>query len=401
VRRASFRPAIVVVAAASLLFTACHSSSRATPGRSGPSSAPTSGTAPAPTTATTTAAIGPAIVFTTQGRQLDAYATTRPFATHTVVPSPAADRNGVDVSGQICFDPTDHRRFVTVDRTAAADGQVGWGVFKLSGSTLDKLSAQETARLVPTFQRSSDPPAPSGCAFLPDGRLLTTDLGDQSSGAPDGQLIEWFPPFEQDTVVSCKVAIDLPAPQGVLADGDRVLVADSRGGGVASFVASTLPTSNRATGGCGRHDTTGAALALGVVQGAWLQDAAAHGLSRPSAIATAGADTLYVSSPSTGVIAEVDSVGRFVRSVLAPPAGHTLGTRPFPTGTPSGLGVDPAGALYYADTGFVVENTRMVPGLRTGTIRRITFTNGVPRPPEVVDTGLEAPGGIGIWVPSS
>jgi hypothetical protein len=392
---------MVLVAVASVLFAACHSSARATPAGSTTSTTPTTSTAPAPTTTTTNAPLGPAIVLSTQGRELDAYATTRPFATQTVVPSPAADHNGVDVSGLICFDPTNHRRFVTVDRTAAAEGQVGWGVFELSGSTLGKLSAQETARLVPTFQHSSDPPAPFGCAFLPDGRLLTTDLGNQSSGAPDGQLIEWFPPFGQDTVVSCKVAVSLPAPQGVLAQGDRVLVADSRGGGVTSFVTSTLPTSNLANGGCGRHDATGAALALGVVQSAWLQDAAAHGLSRPSGIAASARSTFYVSSPRTGVIAEFDSEGRFVRRVLAPPAGQTLGRRPFLTGTPAGLGVDPAGTLYYADTGFVVENARMVPGLRTGTIRRITFANGVAYPPEIVDTGLEAPDGIGIWVPSS
>ena len=337
-------------------------------------------------------------MLTAQANRLDAYSTAAAFANHTVVPSPAADRNGVAVSGQICYDPTQPRRFVTVDATSVADGQVGWGVFQLAGNALDKLSAQETARLVPTFQPSRDRPTPFGCAFLPDGRLLTTDLGNQSSGPADGQLIEWFPPFDQDSVVSCKVAVTLAAPEGVTADGDRVLVAETRGRGVTAFVTSTLPTSNAASGGCARRDKTGAALALGVVQSAWLQGVAAVVLSQPAAIVAAGTGGFYVSSPSTGVIAQVDRAGHFVRRVLTPPAGASLGLRPYTTGTPVGLGVDPTGSLYYADAGFVVRNATMVPGLRTGTIRRITFANGVAAPPEIVDSGLESPEGIGIWV---
>jgi hypothetical protein len=394
VRRAS-----VLVAALALLASACHGgggSSAASSAARTPTSAPAIAT-----TTTTPSAAGPAIVFSAQGSELDAYATAQPFATQTVVPSPAADRNGVDVSGQICFDPTNPRQFVAADRTDAADGQVGWGVFTLSGRVVGKLSAHETARLVPTFQPASDVPSPFGCGFLPDGRLLTTDRGNRSSGPADGQLTEWFPPFDHDTVVSCKVDVTLAAPEGLLVDGDHVLVTESRGGGITSFVSSTLPTSNRATGGCPRRDVTGAALAIGVVRTAWLQNAAAAGLTRPAAVVRSEAGTFYVSSPRTGVIAEIDAEGHVVRRVLVPPAGSGLGRHPFVTGTPMGLGIAPNGTLYYADSGLVVQNAKLVPGLRTGTIRRITFSNGKPQPPVVVDTGLEAPDAIGIWIPTA
>jgi hypothetical protein len=400
VRRASFRPGIVLVVALTLVAGACHSGSHGATATSGSNDTKTSSTAGA-TTTTIPAALGPAIVLSAQGSELDAYSTERPPATQTVVPSPAADHDGVDVSGQICFDPTSPRQFVAVDRTAAADGQVGWGVFTLSGHALGKLSARETARLVPTFQPSSDAPSPFGCGFLPDGRLLTTDVGNRTGGPSDGQLIEWFPPFDRDTVVSCKVDVTLAGPEGVLVDGDHVLVAESRDGGVAGFVSSTLPTSNRPTGGCAGHDVDGAALAIGVVHSGWLQNAAAARLTRPATIARAGDNTFYVSSPSTGVIAQVDANGRFVRRVLAPPPGALIGRHPFVTGSPVGLGVAPNGTLYYSDSGLVALGSALVAGVRTGTIRRIVFTAGKPQPPEVVSTGLEAPDGIGVWLPSA
>lgn len=356
------------------------------------------------TSTTPAVPLGAAIVFNAQGSRLDAYSTTQPFTTQTVVPSPAAAKDGVDVSGQICFDPTEPRRFVAVDRTAAIDGQAGWGVFELSGRALGKLSAKEVARLVPSYQptSSSAGPSPFGCGFLADGRLLTTDVGNPSSGEPDGQLIEWFPPFDQDApVAACKVEVALAAPKAVLVDGDSVFVAESRGRGVTSFVTTTLPTSNQAGGGCTRQDATGAPLASGVGQSEWLQGTAATAMSRAGAVAPAGNGNFYVSSPSTGVISEVSAAGLLVRRVLSPPEGEKLGRRPYSTGTPLGLGVGPDGTLYYADPGLVLRNGTAVAGLRAGTVRRITFVAGAPQRPEIVDSGLQSPAGIGIWIPSA
>jgi len=388
--------ATVTLAALVLVVSACDSGSKGTPHAT---SSVTTDTV-APTTSTPSVPLGSAIALTAQGNELDAYATTRPFATQTVVRSRAADHSGADLSGQVCTDPADRNRFVAVDRSAAADGQVGWGVFTLSGGALGKLSAKETARLVPTYQSSRDGPEPFGCGFLPDGRLLTTDLGNRTTGAATGQLIEWFPPFDTDTVASCKVDVALAAPQGVLVSGNVVYVAESRGRGVTSFVTLSLPATSHATGGCDRSDATGAGLASGVVQSALLGNASANGLGNASAIAPAANGNLYISNPRTGVIAEVTAAGVFVRAVLAPPAGAVLGARPFATGTPMGIDVDQGGVLYYADPGLVVRNGKITNGVRTGTLRRITFVDDVPQPPEVVDSGLEAPYGIEIWLPT-
>src|SRR5205085_4928457 len=127
-------------------------------------------------------------------------------------------------------------------------------------------------------------------------------------------------------------------------------------------------TAVASNGGCDRRDATHARLASGVVRSPLIQNPSAHALSDPAAIAPAHNGDLYVSYPRTGVIAEITPGGAFVRQVLAPPAGAALGKRPFETGTPMGLAVDPGGTLYYADTGFIVRDARVVAGLRTGTI---------------------------------
>jgi hypothetical protein len=49
----------------------------------------------------------------------------------------------------------------------------------------------------------------------------------------------------------------------------------------------------------------------------------------------------------------------------------------------------------------VLRNAMAVDGLRTGTVRRIDFVRGVPQTPEVVDSGLQAPDEVGIWIPGS
>ena len=97
-----------------------------------------------------------------------------------------------------------------------------------------------------------------------------------------------------------------------------------------------------------------------------------------------------------GVIAQYDSNYAFVRRVLEPPAGETLGPVPFSTGTPLGIGVDSRGTLYYADIGVVVDSSGIGPGRKTGTMRKITFVKGEPQPPVTMQSGLDFPDGIGI-----
>ncbi len=92
--------------------------------------------------------------------------------------------------------------------------------------------------------------------------------------------------------------------------------------------------------------------------------AVGNGLAAPIAIVPAPTDDFYVSSVITGVINEYDANGAFVRTILQPPAGETLGAKPFSTGTPLGLGVGPDGTLYYADIGIVITSEGIGPGPR-------------------------------------
>jgi hypothetical protein len=119
----------------------------------------------------------------------------------------------------------------------------------------------------------------------------------------------------------------------------------------------------------------------------------------PNAVAPAPRGGLYVSSVINGAIGEFDSAGRFVRTVLKPAAGDTIGEQPFRTGTPLGIGVSRAGDLFYADIGITITADGVGPGERTGSVRRIRFVDGRPRPPQTMDRRLAFPDGIGVFEP--
>ena len=83
----------------------------------------------------------------------------------------------------------------------------------------------------------------------------------------------------------------------------------------------------------------------------------------------------------------------FVRTVLEPPGPSVF---PIPTGNPLGIGLASDGTIYFADIGLVGGSGGIGPGNRTGTVRRIRFVDGAPQPPEIMDSGLDFPDGIGI-----
>ncbi|GIU87456.1 MAG: hypothetical protein KatS3mg009_1971 [Acidimicrobiia bacterium] len=352
------------------------------------------------TTATQPAAAAAPLVFNGQGNDLVAYATEPPFEDQVVIPhyDEARQPDGLDINAQICFDPDDPRRFVAGEDTLqSTTGEPGWGIFELEGDRIGELSARQVGKLVPTYQPTADNPENYGCGFLADGRIVTTDIGDQVSGA-NGQLIVWFPPFESRDVGYCKLDVTLPTAQSILVDGDSVYVAAARGG-VFRYDATTFPTSPAPEDGCDGEDGTGAPLATGVTREQFLSADDTNGIATPAGLALGPDGQLYVSSVFNGVISEFTRDGTFVRRVLEPPAGETLGERPFTTGTPLGIGVGPDGTLYYADIGIVVSEGGVGPGERTGTVRRIRFADGEPQPPETMADGLAFPDGIGVWVP--
>ena len=353
------------------------------------------------TTAPTTVAPPKAadtIVLNGEGNNLSAYSGDDPFRKQVVITNAAEDpEHGLDINGQICFDPADPQRFIAgEDTNQDTTGHPGWGLFDLSGDEIGKLEAKQVAKLVPTYQASDDNPENYGCGFLPDGRVLTTDIGNQASGPGDGQLIVWFPPFSFDDNSYCKVDVELTTGQGIALDDTSVYVAEARKPGVFRYPIASLPTGADAAGGCGRLDATGAPLADANGKQPFILPTPENHLATPNAIVRDRKGHFFVSSVFNGVIAEFNSDGGFVRVVLEPPAGETLGAEPFSTGTPLGIGLDGDGNLYYADIGIVVGEG-VGPGERTGTVRKIAFVDGEPQAPMVMDSGLAFPDGIGIY----
>ena len=74
-------------------------------------------------------------------------------------------------------------RFVAGEDTLQdTTGHPGWGILELAGTEIGELSVKEVGKLVPTYQPSNDNPENYGCGFLADGRILTTDVGNQATG---------------------------------------------------------------------------------------------------------------------------------------------------------------------------------------------------------------------------
>lgn len=336
------------------------------------------------------------IVFNAETNRLNAYDVTDGFTKQTVIPSHADDpQDGLDINGQICFTRDGSRHFVAGEDTGQPIDPAGWGFFRLDGREIGDLSATAVGKMVTTFQTSMNNGEPYGCGFLSDGRLLTTDVGNQASGPETGQLIVWFPPFEGTfgSVRYCKLDTAIGTAGSIFVDDqDRIYVASARGNnyGILRY-SPPFPTSADAAGGCGQTDDTGAPLADNVSRERFIVGSGS--LPAPSGIVQSPAGTFYVSSVLNGAIIEYDEDGMLIRRILTPERGDVA---PFATGTPFGLGIDGDGTLYYADLGVVLDLGDIGPGPNLGTVRRIRFIDGEPEFPETIDSMLNFPDGIGI-----
>ena len=402
-RRRHGAVAFAIAAVLPLVAVACSSDSS-----DGPSAS--SGGAAATTTTSATSSPEQTLVFNGHGNNLDAYATQPDgdgtFAKQRVWETVDTDpEHGRDLNAQICFLPRTkdgEQWFIAGEDTGQDDPNrpPGWGIFQLEGNAIGNLKSTQIGKLVPTFQPTNDGAENYGCGVLSDGRVVTTDVGNQAGGMGDGQLIIWFPPLtggaypKFDEVPYCKLDVGLPTAQSILVRDDKIYVAAARSN-VFEYTGP-FPTSNDAAGGCGQQDATGAPVADHVDKKTFIA-AGPHGLATPAGLADAPDDGFYVSSVFTGVINEYDEDGTFRRTILQPPAGEKLGEEPYSTGTPLGIGVDDDGTLYYADIGVVVTADGAGPGDKTGTLRRITFGDGKPQPPEIMDDTLDFPDGIGVW----
>ncbi|MBM3672143.1 MAG: hypothetical protein FJW86_08195 [Actinobacteria bacterium] len=351
------------------------------------------------------------IVLNGQGNDLDAYTGNEPFKHQLVIQNHSEDPNGRDINAQICFFP-DGKTFIAGEDTGQPDPVQGWGIFKMKGTKVGKLKTKQIGKLQPTYQGASDNAENYGCGILSDGRVVTSDIGNQASGPENGQLIIWFPPFtagfeELDDgsngtngdVPFCKLDIAIGTAGSIqIDDEDRILISSARGAttGVTRYTGP-FPTSDDAEGGCGQTDSTGAPMADSVTKEKFITTE--NELATPNGLAPTGDGGWYVASVANGLINEYDADGQFVRTILRPPAGEGLGPERISTGTPLGMGVAPDGTIYFADIGIVIDGTRIGPGDGTGRVFRITFVDGEPQPPEVMADGLAFPDGIGIYVP--
>lgn len=351
------------------------------------------------------------IVLNGQGNDLDAYEGAPPFDTQKLYTARSKDPKGFDINAQICFFGKDGRTFIAGEDTGQPDPIQGWGIFRLKGSKVGKLGVKQIGKLQPTYQGATDNAENYGCGLLSDGRLLTTDIGNQAEGVGDGQLIVWFPPFTKGfrtvaegtygKVAYCKVDIAIGTSGGIAVDDDDyVYVASQRGdgAGILRYAGADFPTGPTPADGCDGTDGTGAPMATGITHEQFI--APGNGLIAPSAIVPSPNGGWFVSSVFPGAINEYGVNGDYYRTILEAPEGEGLGAEPISTGTPLGLGIAPDGTLYFADIGLVISDDGGIgPGRGTGTVRRITFVNGEPQPPETMATGLAFPDGIGMFVP--
>ncbi|MDE0613091.1 MAG: PQQ-binding-like beta-propeller repeat protein [bacterium] len=316
------------------------------------------------------------LVFSPQGNNLVVYGDNG--GTQRLITNAREDPDGRDINGQVCF--TGDGRFIAGEDTGQPEIPAGFGIFQLEGDELGSLTATQVGKLTPDFEAADNQPEPYGCAFLPDGRLLTTDVGNQASGPGTGQLTVWFPPYDG---ARCVVADDIATAQQLAADGDGVLVASARPPTIGIQRYSNLPRSED------ECDPAAVTVELFIAVG--------DGVTLTTGVAADRQGGWYVSDTLTGVINQYDGDGNYLRTVLAPPEGEGLGLEPISTGSPLGIAVGLDGTLYYADLALALNGGNIGPTGGQGTVRRIRFdADNQPMAPETIDYGLNFPDGLGV-----
>ncbi|MGZ4695483.1 MAG: hypothetical protein ACXWA3_17810, partial [Acidimicrobiales bacterium] len=242
------------------------------------------------------------------------------------------------------------------------------------------------------------------------------------------------PPFDGTAPASCTLATGIATPLGLTSGPDDVLyLASARAptagvwrysGAFPTSAATcapataappvtpgtTLPPSTTTTTVPGQGSTTTRPTTPGppaepkqpLVSSLFIP-ATRDELSTPSAVSVVpSGEAVVVTSPPDGTILAYDVNGTVIGPLLEPTTGSTLGpATSFPGGTPFGVVVSPDGAVIYADPGLVRSPSGVItPGDQTGSLRVIETQNGSSGTPQDIDTGLDDPDGLGLYVPS-
>jgi hypothetical protein len=234
----------------------------------------------------------------------------------------------------------------------------------------------------PNVDQNADPQGakdPQGCAFLPDGRLIATDVGSEQIGLNDGALMMFFPDGPnggyQTYCFLDKALADPGMP--TLDDDGNVYVPEPQALRVTKFTPP-YPTS--------AADCTNPAQLVTTLPGksTWLS-AGVGGLTIPVSITRVrGSDHFYVAGAlAPPIINEYDASGAFVRNIV--PANVPK--------NPLGMDVGSDGTLYYAELN--LDPATFNP--RCGSVSMVQFDgSGNPKAPVTLGTNLNFPDGITV-----
>jgi hypothetical protein len=254
----------------------------------------------------------------------------------------------------------------------------GWAVFSPKGKwTRQHIQVQGQ----PNIDQNKDPQGakdPQGCAFLPDGRLIATDVGSEEVGVNDGALMVFFPGPRGDYSTYCFLDEALSDPgMPVLDDADNIYVPEPQGRRVTKF-SPPYPSSAAGCAGPGQLVTTLPQKST------WLKGGA-NELNFPVSITRLRrSDHFYVAGAIfPPIINEYDANGAFVRNIV--PANVPK--------NPLGMDVGRDGTLYYAELN--LDPTTFNP--RCGSVSMVQFDKaGNPQPPVTLGMNLNFPDGITV-----
>jgi hypothetical protein len=254
----------------------------------------------------------------------------------------------------------------------------GWSVFDLTGRwTRQQIQVEGE----PNADQNNDPAGakdPQGCAFLPDGRLITTDVGSEISGLNDGALMVFFPGSNGSYKSYCFLDKSLADPgMPALDDAGNIYVPEPQAVRVTKF-SPPYPSSSADCANPERLVTTPP------TKSTWLASGVG-GLSVPVSITRARtSDHFYVAGVlAPAIINEYDADGAFVRNIV--PADVPK--------NPLGMDVGRDGTLYYAELNLdpVTHNPRC------GSVSMVQFdAAGNPQAPVTLGTHLRFPDGITV-----